>query len=99
MTSEINRKVNAVDTTEQDLARKSLWQLFLYVIFVSIVSSVLLVINVGMVYSIYTEAAQYIPENLSQQIGQLVLLVFPFAILFLEWYLYDLLIGPFRRWK
>jgi hypothetical protein len=72
-------------------------KLSLYLFIFIVVSGILFILNVGMVYSFYSGVAVYIPETYSVQVGQLVLLLGPFSLLFLEWYLYDLLIEPFRR--
>jgi hypothetical protein len=79
--------------------RRARRALALYIAGFIFVSSLLLILNVGMVYSLYTGIAIFLTESFAQQIGQLLLLIGPFALLFLEWYLYDLLRQPFRRYR
>jgi hypothetical protein len=79
--------------------RRARRALALYIAGFILVSSLLLVLNVGMVYSLYTGIAIFIPESFARQIGQLLLLIGPFMLLFLEWYLYDLIRQPFRRFR
>jgi len=90
----------ADDANDDPVAvRKARRALALYIAGFIFVSSLLLILNIGMVYSLYTGIAFFIPETFSKQIGQLLLLIGPFALLFLEWYLYDLLRQPFRRYR
>jgi len=79
--------------------RRARRALALYIAGFIFVSSLLLILNIGMIYSLYTGIAMYIDEPFSKKIGQLLLLIGPFALLFLEWYLYDLLRQPFRRYR
>jgi hypothetical protein len=79
--------------------RRARRALGLYIAGFIFVSSLLLILNVGMVYSLYSGIAIFIPETFARQIGQLLLLIGPFMLLFVEWYLYDLLRHPFRRYR
>ena len=91
MIDEVNDDPKAVRRARRALA--------LYLAGFVFVSSLLLIVNVGMVYSLYTGLAIFIPEAFARQIGQLLLLTGPFILLFVEWFLYDLLRHPFRRYR
>ena len=72
-------------------------QLALYVFVTMLISCVALILNVGLIYALYTGIAQYaISEAYSKKIGQFVLLIGPFMLLFPEWLVYDILVAPFR---
>jgi hypothetical protein len=90
-----------VDEANDDpvAVRRARRALAFYIAGFMFVSSLLLILNVGMVYSFYTGIAIFIPETFARQIGQLLLLIGPFMLLFLEWYLYDLIRQPFRRFR
>ena len=78
--------------------RRALRYLALYVFVTMLVSCIALIVNVGLIYALYTGVAQYmITEAYSKKIGQLVLLLGPFMLLFPEWLLYDILVAPFRH--
>ena len=79
--------------------RRATRRLALYIIVTLLASCFMLVFNVGMVYSLYSSIAIVIPENISKQVGQLILLFGPFVLLFPEWMLYDVLVASFRRWR
>jgi hypothetical protein len=79
--------------------RRARRALALYLAGFIFVSCILLILNVGMVYSLYTGIAILIPDPFAKQIGQLLLLVGPFILLFVEWYLFDLIRHPFRRYR
>jgi hypothetical protein len=77
--------------------RRALKHLGLYVFFTMLVSCVALIVNVALVYAWYTGIAQVaITEAYSKKIGQFVLLLGPFLLLFPEWLVYDILVAPFR---
>ncbi len=78
--------------------RRANWYLVIYVVVTMLVSCVALIINVGLVYALYTGIAQFVvAEAYSKQLGQFVLLLGPFLLLFPEWLLYDILVSPFRH--
>lgn len=78
--------------------RRAIWNLVIYVVATMLLSSVALIINVGLVYALYTGIAQFIvAEAYSKQLGQFILLLGPFLLLFPEWLLYDILVSPFRH--
>ncbi len=75
-----------------------MWHLAIYVFVTMLVSCVALIINVGLIYALYTGIAQFvITEAYSKKLGQLVLLIGPFMLLFPEWLVYDILAAPFRQ--
>jgi hypothetical protein len=78
-------------------SRRALKHLGLYVLFTMLVSCVALIINVALVFAWYTGIAQIaITEAYSKKMGQFVLLIVPFLLLFPEWLVYDILVAPFR---
>jgi hypothetical protein len=78
--------------------RRAIGRLALYVLLTVAVSCIALLFNVGLIYALYTGVAQFaINEAYSKRIGQLVLLVGPFLLLFPEWMFYDMLVAPFRQ--
>lgn len=91
--------MNNIPDNDLSASRRARRFLAIYILGYVILSSLLLLLNVGMVYSLYSGLAILIPESFSKQIGQLVLLLGPFLLLFLEWYLYDLLTQPFRTYR
>ena len=88
-----------ISKTDLPAVRRARRFLAIYIFGYVFVSSLMLLLNVGMVFSLYTGIAIFIPEVFSKQIGQLVLLLGPFMLLFMEWFLYDLLTQPFRRFR
>lgn len=86
-------------STAHDAAgRRAFGYLAIYVFATMIVSCLALVVNVGIVYALYSGIAPFVfHETYSKQIGQFVLLLGPFLLLFPEWLLYDILISPFRQ--
>jgi hypothetical protein len=84
--------------SEQAMYRQALWRLAAYVAMTFLVSGVLLLLNVGIVYTVFAGLAQYtLDETYAQKIGQFVLFIGPFLLLFPEWYIYDVLIAPSRQ--
>ncbi|MDZ4849660.1 MAG: hypothetical protein SGI77_10215 [Pirellulaceae bacterium] len=78
--------------------RLAIWKLAGYVVATIFVSCIAMLVNVGLVYALYSGIAQFaIKETYSKQLGQFVLLLGPFLLLFPEWLLYDLLTTPFRK--
>ncbi len=78
--------------------RRALQHLAFYVFLTMLVSCVALIINVALIYALYTGIAQVaINEAYSKKIGQFVLLIGPFLLLFPEWLVYDILVAPFRQ--
>ncbi len=75
------------------------WRLFLYVTGTVLASVVALAINVSMAFVLFTASTPYMPEEVAVYGGQLFLYVVPFLLLFLEWWLWDILIDPFRGSK
>ena len=73
------------------------WRLAVY-IFVTVFASVaLLAVNMGMVYLVFTSLRGNFPELVVVYGGQLFLYTGPFMLLFLEWWLWDILSDQFRR--
>ena len=78
--------------------RRAFWYLAIYIAVTMLVSCLALLLNVGLVYALYTGIAPFIvAEVYSKQLGQFVLLLGPFLLLFPEWLLYDILVTPFRQ--
>ncbi len=84
--------------SDRAMYRQALWRLAAYVVMIFLVSGVLLLLNVGIVYAVFAGLAQYtLDETYAQKIGQFVLFIGPFLLLFPEWYIYDVLIAPSRQ--
>ena len=72
-------------------------RLAVYVFVTILISSILLILNVGIVYAIFTWASRAtLSEQYAQKIGQFVLFTGPFLLLFPEWLIYDSLASPSR---
>ncbi len=84
--------------TDDSQRRKAVWKLVAYLVVTMLASSVALILNVGIVYGLYTNLAQFaLSEDYAKRLGQLILLLGPFLLLFPEWLLFDLLVTPFRH--
>lgn len=73
---------------------QALWKLAAYVFCIILVSAVLLAINAGLVYGLATaleERFQTVP--FIRELSQGILYVIPVALLYLEWYAWDVLIA------
>jgi hypothetical protein len=82
--------------TEDDRdKRQAWWRLLAYVFVVVAISCFLLILNVGIVYTLFAGVAQFtLQESYAQKVGQFLLFIGPFLLLFPEWYVYDVFIGP-----
>ena len=74
------------------------WRLAAYILATTLTSCVALVINMGMVYVLFHSVLDYLPPAAVIYVGQLMLYVGPYVLLFLEWRLWDSLTDPFRRY-
>lgn len=73
-------------------------RLALYVLATIVISSVLLILNVGVVYAVFASiASATLSGDTARYVGQFVLFTGPFLLLFPEWLLYDLLVSPRRH--
>jgi hypothetical protein len=82
MSTEINQKI------ENRAVRK----LVLYVIGIIFVSSILFAINTGLVFSLAQGIAGLLPDLPgASQLIQLVIFIGPVFLLYLEWYVWDVL--------
>lgn len=85
------------EATEARAHRRAGLKLAAYVLATVFISSVLLIVNVGVVYTLFAGVAQLVVrESYSQKLGQFILFVGPFLLLFPEWLVYDILVSPSR---
>lgn len=78
--------------------RRAIGYLAIYIGMTMLVSCLALLFNIGLVYALFTGIAPFVvAEAYSKQLGQFVLLLGPFLLLFPEWLLYDILVTPFRH--
>ncbi len=83
---------------DQKLQAKALWRLAAYIVMTVLVSAALLILNVGVVYTLFaTVAQQMLKEVYAQKLSQFVLFTGPFLLLFPEWLIYDHLVSPLRH--
>ena len=73
------------------------WRLTLYALATMLASCVMLLVNLAMIFVLFNSLVGYIPEAAVVYIGQLMLYVGPYLLLFLEWRLWDSLTDPFQR--
>ncbi len=73
-------------------------RLAVYIFVTILISSILLILNVGVVYALFTWVSRAsLSEEYAQKIGQFVLFTGPFLLLFPEWLIYDSLVSPLRH--
>jgi hypothetical protein len=71
--------------------QQALRRLILYVFLLIFVSSVLLAINTGLIYSLTQGIEPMLPEWIGiHQLIQLAIFVGPLGLLYLEWYFWDI---------
>jgi hypothetical protein len=71
---------------------KAVRKLVLYVLLIVFVSAILLAINTGMIYSLAQGVSQQLPDlPMIPQIAQLFIFVGPVTLLYLEWYVWDVI--------
>ncbi len=75
------------------------WRLVGYLTITTLASITALGLNMGMVWVLFTAMRELMPEGVQIYGGQFFLYLAPFMLLFLEWWLWDLLIDPFRGSK
>lgn len=73
------------------------WRLAAYIFATIFVSVLLLAVNMGMVYLVFTSFQDQFPEIVVVYGGQAFLYTAPFMLLFLEWWLWDILSDQVRR--
>ncbi len=72
------------------------WRLGLYIFGTTLISCLALIANMGFMYVIFTGVVGYIYEPVALYVGQFILYVGPYLLLFLEWRLWDSMADPFR---
>jgi hypothetical protein len=78
--------------------RRAVRRLGVYVLTTMLISAFLLILNVGVVYTLFSAYAQrWLPEVFSQRVSQFVMFTGPFLLLIPEWLVYDRLVSPLRH--
>lgn len=82
--------MNQETTTNQTTETRAVWKLAFYVFGVVVISTVLLAINAGMIFGLFHGVASYLPGFPGiDQLMQLIVFIAPFLLLYLEWYVWD----------
>jgi hypothetical protein len=90
-----------METNSIERPQKAGWRLAAYLTLTVLMSCIALAVNVGLIYFVFTLVASYdyFQQSVIYYGGQFVLYVGPFLLLFLQWWLWDTLIDPFRTKK
>jgi hypothetical protein len=92
--------VNSSSDTELDpkIHRRAMRRLGVYILATILVSAFLLILNVGVVYTLFGAVAQrWLPEIFSKKVSQFVMFTVPVLLLIPEWLVYDRLVSPLRH--
>lgn len=80
------------ESTSSTQDRKAVWKLGGYILGIALVSTILCMMNTGMVFALAKGLETKLPEFPgSNQIMQFMLAVVPVLLLFAEWYAWDIL--------
>jgi hypothetical protein len=80
--------------------KRAMRRLAIYVFFFVLVSAVLLSVNTLMVYSLAQGIGKLLPEIMGISIvSQLMIFIGPMVLLYLEWFLWDVLSGQFSAFR
>lgn len=83
---------------EKKIERRAVRQLAIYTLMVILISVLLLGLNAGLVFGLATtigESLQFLP--LIDQMTQFAIFIVPVLLLFVEWYVWDVLSSSRRR--
>lgn len=76
----------------QNIENRAVWKLALYVFGVVVVSTMMLAVNAGMIFGLFHGVASYLPGFPGiDQLMQLIVFIAPFLLLYLEWYVWDVI--------
>jgi hypothetical protein len=80
---------------------RAVFKLVLYILGVILVSALMLAVNTGLVFSLAQGIATLLPEMIGvPQFVQLIIFVGPVVLLYLEWYVWDVMVvRKVRRWQ
>ncbi|MFN7732521.1 MAG: hypothetical protein ACK5OB_11505 [Pirellula sp.] len=83
---------------DRAIERRAVWQLALYTLMITLISICMLALNAGLVFGLAKalgESLQFLP--LIGPMTQFAIFVAPILLLFLEWYVWDILSSARRR--
>jgi hypothetical protein len=90
--------VGTANDKDRAIERRAVWQLALYTLMVTLISICMLALNAGLVFGLAKalgESLQFLP--LIGPMTQFAIFVAPILLLFLEWYVWDILSSARRR--
>jgi hypothetical protein len=90
--------VGTAKDQDRAIERRAVWQLALYTLMVTLISICMLALNAGLVFGLAKalgESLQFLP--LIGPMTQFAIFVVPILLLFLEWYVWDILSSARRR--
>jgi hypothetical protein len=93
-----NKNMGADQDLERKLERRAVRQLAIYTLMVILISVLLLGLNAGLVFGLATtvgESLQFLP--LIGPMTQFAIFILPVLLLFVEWYVWDVLSSSRRR--